>query len=95
MAGTQLGGTGKDADKGKERTQFEKDRQGRMQGSGGDRPPVYKPKDDGERGGYKNRITRKVPAPRASNANKLAVNKMNSMIDNGHHQYTPSGGIGY
>lgn len=28
---------------GKERGQFEKDRQGRMQGSGGQRPPIYTP----------------------------------------------------
>ena len=50
MAGTQLGGTGKDADKGKERTQFEKDRQ-KERGTGKGLPPIYKPQDDGQRGG--------------------------------------------
>jgi hypothetical protein len=57
--GAPTGGAGRDTpEAGQERSQFEKDRQGRMQGSGGDRPPVYVPKDDGERGGYKNRISR-------------------------------------
>lgn len=42
---------------GKQRGQFEKDRQGRMQGSGGPRPPIYSPQDDGQRGGYVNRLS--------------------------------------
>jgi hypothetical protein len=46
----QLGGTGPDADKGKERTQFENDRRTGNQG-GKDRPPVYTPPTD-YRGGY-------------------------------------------
>lgn len=54
MAGTQFGGTGKDADGGKGRTQFEDTRRGGNSGSP-DRPPIYKPVDDGERNGYVNR----------------------------------------
>ncbi len=43
---------------GKQRGQFEKDRQGRMQGSGGQRPPIYTPQDDGQRGGYVGRASK-------------------------------------
>jgi len=53
-ASPQLGGTGKDADKGKQRTEFESQRRGGNAG-GKDRPPIYKPNDDGERGGYTGR----------------------------------------
>ncbi len=42
------GGTGKDADGGKERAQFEGDRRDANSNSP-DRPPVYKPVDDGVR----------------------------------------------
>lgn len=55
--GAPTGGTGRDTPQaGKERGQFEQDRQ-RERGTGNDRPPVYTPKDDGERGGYINRST--------------------------------------
>ena len=54
--GAPTGGTGRDQDGGKERGQFEDDRRGRNQG-GKDRPPVYVPQDDGERGGYVNRMS--------------------------------------
>lgn len=82
----QLGGTGKDADGGKGRTQFEDDRRKGNQG-GKDRPPIYKPQDDGQRGGYANRSKKVLVAkPGASNATKLAVKKIT--VDNGHHVYT-------
>lgn len=41
---------------GKDRGQFEQDR-AKDRGTGKDRPPIYTPKDDGERGGYINRAT--------------------------------------
>jgi hypothetical protein len=49
---------------GKDRSEFEKDRQGR--GTGKDRPPAYTPNDDGERGGYTNRSKpiSPIPAPK-------------------------------
>lgn len=72
--GAPTGGTGRDTPgAGKERGGFEKDRQ-KDRGTGKDRPPIYTPKDDGERGGYTNRI---------SNAGRLA----RTMIDNGHFSY--------
>lgn len=45
---------------GKERGGFEKDRQ-KDRGTGKDRPPIYTPKDDGERGGY---VGRSIPSPK-------------------------------
>jgi hypothetical protein len=57
-ANQQLGGTGKDADQGKERTNFEDER--RQGNAGGkDRPPVYKPPTDYV-GGYQSKT---IPAP--------------------------------
>lgn len=57
-------GGGRDADGGKDRTQFEDDRRKDNEG-GKDRPPIYKPQDDGERNGYTNR-SRTVGAGRAA-----------------------------
>lgn len=83
MAGVpQLGGTGKDADKGKERTQFERDRAKSNQGK--NRPPIYKPQDDGQRGGYVGRSRIKAKSS-DSNARKLAIVRFT--VDNGVHQY--------
>lgn len=53
--GAPTGGTGKDADGGKGRTQFEDDRRNGNAG-GKDRPEIYKPNDDGNRDGYINRL---------------------------------------
>ncbi len=77
--GGPSGGSGRDTPgAGKERGGFEQDRQGWARGGaggkGGPRPPAYTPNDDGERGGYKDRL---------SNATKTA----RLMIDNGHFQY--------
>ena len=62
---------------GKERGIFEKGRIGDALGKtrGGARPPIYTPKDDGERGGYIGRAK--------TNAAKTA----RLMIDNGHFTY--------
>lgn len=74
MAGVpQLGGTGKDKDGGKERTRFENERRKGNQGGKG-RPPIYKPDDDGERGGYVGRSRIKAK-PTDSNARKFAIVK--------------------
>lgn len=78
--GAPTGGTGRDSPgAGKERGGFEQDRQ-KDRGTGKDRPPIYSPKDDGQRGGYKDRLQK---AKTASNAGKL----VKLMIDNGHFQY--------
>ena len=77
--GAPTGGTGRDTPgAGKERGGFEQDRQ-KDRGTGKDRPPIYKPDDDGERGGYTNRITNKTK----TNAGQLA----RVIIDNGVHTY--------
>lgn len=47
--GANTGGTGRDADGGKGRTSFEDGRREGMAGQAKDRPPVYKPEDDGKR----------------------------------------------
>lgn len=73
--GAPTGGAGRDTPQaGRDRGVFEKERQ-RERGTGKDRPPIYTPKDDGERGGYINRSTKgksrtiytggpaKIPAP--------------------------------
>jgi hypothetical protein len=65
--GAPTGGTGKDADGGTERDHFEAERRKRMQG-GKDRPPVYKPQDDGQRGGYTNRSKPIPPRPEGRQA---------------------------
>lgn len=55
--GAQGTGGGRDTPgAGKDRGQFEQDR-AKDRGTGKDRPPIYTPKDDGERGGYVNRAT--------------------------------------
>lgn len=55
-------GGGRDADGGKDRTNFEDER--RKTNTGGkDRPAVYKPEDDGQRGGYIGRSKKVIPAP--------------------------------
>lgn len=65
----QLGGTGPDADKGKQRTEFEDTRRGGNQG-GADRPPVYKPQDDGQRGGY---VGRSSPVAKTYKGKSMAL----------------------
>ena len=75
--GAPTGGAGRDTPgAGKERGIFEKERQGRMQGSGGDRPPIYKPKDDGERGGYIGRSSKApvIPAGKPIPKKKPGIN---------------------
>jgi hypothetical protein len=63
--GAPTGGTGRDTPQGgKDRGQFEDDRQ-KDRGTGKDRPPIYKPDDDGERGGYVNR-SKTISAGRAA-----------------------------
>lgn len=75
--GAPTGGTGRDKDGGKERGIFEKERQGR-QGTGINRPPIYTPKDDGERGGYVGRSSvggRMAVANKKNAKNKLVISK--------------------
>lgn len=63
--GAPTGGGGRDTPgAGKDRGGFEKDRQ-KDRGTGKDRPPIYTPDDDGERGGYVGR-SRTVGAGRAA-----------------------------
>lgn len=69
--GAPTGGTGRDQDGGQDRNQFEAERRKRMQG-GKDRPPVYTPKDDGERGGYTNRSK---PIPEVPGTKRQAPRK--------------------
>lgn len=81
--GAPTGGTGKDSDGGKTRTQFEDDRRTQNQG-GKDRPPVYKPSASSKTIPAKSG-KKVITKPGASNALKLAVQKYN--VDNGHFQY--------
>lgn len=75
--GAPTGGSGRDTPQGgRERGEFEKDRQGR--GTGKDRPPIYKPDDDGERGGYQDRFLagRSVALAKKKNAkSKIVIGK--------------------
>lgn len=66
-------GAGKDSPgAAKDRAEFERQRRERMRG-GKDRPPSYKPKDDGNRDGYKNRTIPAQPRVKAELVAKMVA----------------------
>ncbi len=86
--GAPTGGTGTDADGGKQRGQFEGDRRNGNAG-GKDRPPVYKPQDDGQRGGYVNRTIPVAAHTRTISTKAPIVPAQNPLIDPGKRTQVP------
>lgn len=76
--GAPTGGTGKDADGGKGRTQFEDDRRNGNAG-GKDRPPVYKPPTDYV-GGYQSKKIPPIPQKQNPSLGPGAVLKGTSAV---------------